>query len=93
VTTLKLVIDRDSDWKAYYPSDDVTSAQRYIDESPLSPHRIINLCRNYQYQSRGYYVSLLAEARGHKVIPSVKTLTDLAQPAVYGVLDTASKSH
>jgi len=87
VTTIKLVIDRDSDWKVYYPSDDVMTAQVYIDEAPLTPHRIINLCRNYQYQSRGYYVSLLAEARGHKVIPSVKTLTDLAQPAVYGVLD------
>ncbi|MBP6725194.1 MAG: RimK-like ATPgrasp N-terminal domain-containing protein, partial [Halioglobus sp.] len=27
--------------------------------------RIINLCRNFDYLSEGYYCSLLAEARGH----------------------------
>ena len=36
--------------------------------------RVFNLAGSYRYQSRGYYVSLLAEARGHKVIPGVKTI-------------------
>ncbi|MCP5266596.1 MAG: RimK family protein [Burkholderiaceae bacterium] len=40
--------------------------------------RVLNLSRSYAYQSAGYYASLLAEARGHKVIPSVETILDLA---------------
>ena len=31
--------------------------------------KVINLSRSYNYQSKGYYASLLAEARGHRVIP------------------------
>lgn len=38
--------------------------------------KVINLCRSYQYQSTGYYISLLAEARGHKVLPSTSTVID-----------------
>lgn len=40
--------------------------------------RIFNLCRSYSYQSLGYYVSLLAEARGHRPIPDVMTIQDLS---------------
>ncbi|TWT94001.1 RimK family protein [Stieleria varia] len=39
--------------------------------------RIYNLCRSYSYQSMGYYVSLLAEARGQRPIPDVMTIQDL----------------
>ena len=28
--------------------------------------KLINLSRSYAYQSKGYYASLLAEARGHR---------------------------
>ena len=41
------------------------------------PSRSFNLCRSYRYQSLGYYVSLLAEARGHKPLPRVSTMEDL----------------
>ena len=53
------------------------------------PHlQVINLCRDLSYQSLGYYASLLAEARGHRVIPSVSTLQDLTRKTLYGpVLD------
>jgi glutathione synthase/RimK-type ligase-like ATP-grasp enzyme len=33
--------------------------------------RVINLSNNYAYMSKGYYVSLLAQARGQKCMPSV----------------------
>src|SRR5690606_314863 len=46
---------------------------------------VINLCRNYKYLGTGYYVSLLAEARGHKVIPSVRTINDLRRRSLYGL--------
>lgn len=39
--------------------------------------KIINLSRSYNYQTDGYYASLLAEARGHRVVPTVETLLDL----------------
>lgn len=39
--------------------------------------RIINLCDTEHYLSRGYYCSLLAESRKHRVLPSVNTINDL----------------
>ena len=39
--------------------------------------RVINLCATDLYLSRGYYCSLLAEARQHKVLPSVNAINDL----------------
>ena len=47
--------------------------------------KIINLCRNYKYLSSGYYCSLLAEARGHSVIPSVKVINDLSRSFLYNL--------
>lgn len=40
--------------------------------------KIINLARSYNYQTDGYYASLLAEARGHRVVPTVETMLDLS---------------
>ena len=45
--------------------------------------KIINLSRSYNYQSKGYYASLLAEARGHRVIPSVETMLELRERKLY----------
>ncbi len=39
--------------------------------------RIINLCNTERYLSQGYYCSLLAEARRHDVLPSIKTINTL----------------
>jgi glutathione synthase/RimK-type ligase-like ATP-grasp enzyme len=44
--------------------------------------KVFNLCRSYRYQSTGYYVSLLASARGHKPIPSISTIQDLKSQAI-----------
>ena len=43
--------------------------------------RVINLCATDRYLSKGYYCSLLAEARQHKVLPSVNTINDLSTAA------------
>ncbi|MGH6898939.1 MAG: RimK family protein [Geminicoccaceae bacterium] len=45
--------------------------------------RVINLSRDCDYLGMGYYASLLAEARGHKVIPSVQTILDLGRRSLY----------
>ena len=44
---------------------------------------VLNLARSYGYQSEGYYASLLAEARGHRVSPSVLTMKELSQKGLY----------
>lgn len=56
------------------------AARSYLAEDPFPALRgvkIFNICRSYRYQSIGYYVSLLAEARGHKPVPSILTIQDM----------------
>jgi glutathione synthase/RimK-type ligase-like ATP-grasp enzyme len=75
-------------WTLNVPGVEVVSAKQYLTNpefAALKNVRVFNLCRSYSYQSRGYYVSLLAEARGHKVIPNVKTIQDLKNPSVVRV--------
>ena len=45
--------------------------------------KIVNLARSYAYQSKGYYASLLAEARGHRVVPTVETMLELREQKLY----------
>ncbi|WOI52393.1 RimK family protein [Parvularcula sp. LCG005] len=44
---------------------------------------LLNLSRSYSYQSEGYYASLLAEARGHRVSPNVQTIVELSAKGLY----------
>lgn len=44
---------------------------------------IINLARTYAYQSNGYYASLLAEARGHRIVPSAQSMVELSRKTLY----------
>jgi RimK family alpha-L-glutamate ligase len=46
---------------------------------------VINLSRSYAYQGAGYYSSLLAEARGHRVMPSVETMIELSKKSLYRI--------
>lgn len=41
---------------------------------------VVNLCRSYQSLSRGYYVSLLAGARGQRAFPPVEAIEELGNP-------------
>lgn len=80
-----IVVDSPSDWALDTPGAEVVSASRYlIDPAPFDRPRtrVINLCRSLRYQHSGYYVSLLAEARGHKPVPRVGTLQELRSPGV-----------
>jgi hypothetical protein len=58
----------------------------YISKPALFTGRrpyILNLARSYSYQSEGYYASLLAEARGHRISPSVQTMVELSKKSLY----------
>lgn len=82
----RLVVDDLSDWAPYYPSERVMSFEQYLssEQDDLGQRvRLINLCSSYTYLSEGYYCSLLAEARNHHVIPSVKVINDLGKNALY----------
>ncbi len=83
-----IVVDNPLDWKAYSPSDNVVSVQDYLshDEQFKRPNtNVINLCRSYKYLTNGYYCSLLAEARNHKVLPSVRSINDLSNKSLYSL--------
>ena len=74
------VIDRSQDWPFELPGSRVVSAREYLADSATgmtAEEQVINLCRSDRYQGRGYYVSLLGEARGHRPLPDVKTIEDL----------------
>lgn len=64
----------------------VLTFQEYLEEHPKKGERklrLINLCDTEHYLSKGYYCSLLAEARGHRVLPSVNTINDLRSEQLY----------
>ncbi len=82
MTAFFVVVDKLSDWQPYYPSQDVITFNDYLEKSVVTEGkrvRVINLCRSYRYLGTGYYCSLLAEARGHHVFPSVVTINDLGR--------------
>ncbi|EAZ97108.1 RimK family protein [Marinobacter sp. ELB17] len=87
MSRLLIVVDRTKDWAPYYPSTDVLTFDQYLQFSaPASSRvRVINLCQSARYLSRGYYCSLLAEARGHNVVPSVMTLNDLSRKGLFSL--------
>jgi glutathione synthase/RimK-type ligase-like ATP-grasp enzyme len=82
----KLIIVENPDfWNFKLEDVQVITPSRYIAEPELQLAkglRILNLCKSYQYQSIGYYVSLLAEARKHNVLPEVYTLQDFRFPSI-----------
>ena len=83
-----IVVDNPQDWTAYYPSDNVISVQDYLSQNAghnTPATQVINLCRSYKYLTNGYYCSLLAEARNHKVIPSVRSINDLSNKSLYSL--------
>ncbi|MFP4684086.1 MAG: RimK family protein [Ectothiorhodospira sp.] len=85
-----LLVERPQDWKPHFPDYPVVRASDYLTSADYTSRtrlRVINLCPSHRYLSEGYYCSLLAEAREHKVVPSVRTLQDLSRKSIYG-LDT-----
>jgi hypothetical protein len=76
--TLIVVDTEDSPLKNQF--SDVISFEKYLRDYPKENElqtRLINLCDTEHYLSKGYYCSLLAEARKHVVLPSVKTINSL----------------
>ncbi|MFH6984331.1 RimK family protein [Marinoscillum sp. 108] len=80
-----IVTERQDEWKDLPDDVELISPSDYFSTDIYQKSRkykVVNLCKSYQYQSVGYYVSLLAEARGHKVMPQITTLQDFRFPAL-----------
>lgn len=74
----------------------IVEAKDYLGDSIFQKNkrlRVFNICRSYQYLSYGYYVSLLAEARGHRAIPSVSTILDLRTKSVIKIVSDELSDH
>jgi len=76
-----IVVRNPKNWNLHIEGVKVVSSRGYITETEfqsLKNVRIFNLANSYQYQKMGYYVSLLASARDHRIIPNVTTLRDFS---------------
>src|SRR5437868_11720372 len=91
VPRMKTVIVTDQNQKWFEISEaTVLTARRYLAEPESGNEgtvRVLNLCRTGRYQGRGYYVSLVAEARGQRPVPDVKTIGDLKSDAYVRALE------
>ncbi len=85
-----IITDKAGDWPDAPASLPMVTAKSYLTDPQWAGNRglrVVNLCRSQRYLGVGYYCSLLAEARGHRVIPNVRTIQDLSHRAIYS-LDT-----
>src|SRR5690606_16556233 len=77
-----ILVDNVQDFKWDTHGRRVVTTREYISQPIEFPDRtikILNLSRSYAYLGYGYYCSLLAGARRHKVIPSAFTIINMGQ--------------
>lgn len=76
-----ILVDSLDDWKPYSKTNSILTVSDYLKyKSPGKDRKlVINLSNDYSYNSEGYYCSLLAQTRGHKVIPGV----DIIKVSIY----------
>lgn len=74
-----VLLDSPDDWKPYYETKSILTVSDYLKHRhPGKESRlVINLSNDYSYNSEGYYCSLLAHARGDKVLPGVGVINKL----------------
>jgi glutathione synthase/RimK-type ligase-like ATP-grasp enzyme len=75
-----VVVENPKTWPLELGAVEVVAARSYLIEPRFAAMKrvaVYNLCRRLGYQSVGYYVSLLAAARGHRPMPSVATSQSL----------------
>lgn len=80
-----IIVENPDQWQFAIDDAEVLTPAKYISGELYQQTRgmkVLNLCKSYQYQSTGYYVSLLAEARKHKVMPGVGTIQDFRFPSI-----------
>ena len=84
-----IVVDNPRKWTLEIPGVDIIAARTYLTDAEYSSVRnvkVYNLCRSYRYQSSGYYVSLLAAARGHKPFPNILAMQDIKSQTIIRIV-------
>jgi glutathione synthase/RimK-type ligase-like ATP-grasp enzyme len=84
-----VIVNNIKDFDLNIDDVEVVSAKTYLTETAYAEKkhvRIYNLCKSYRYQSIGYYVSLLAEARGQRVFPNITTIQDIKSQSIMRVI-------
>ncbi len=74
------IVNKRRDWPFEIRGVKVVPARLYLSDpayADCAGTRVFNLCQSWRYQSRGYYVSMLADARGHQPMPDVKAIEDM----------------
>ena len=87
---IAVVVSQLSDWPLEHPGVEVVQADAYLTNPEWLERRrvrVLNLCRSYRYQSAGFYVSLLAAARGHRPVPALMTLLDMKSRSLVRLAD------
>jgi len=80
-----LVVNQNDKWPLNIEGVQIVTSRAYLSDPQFSLMRrvrVFNLCKSYSYQSVGYYVSLLAEARGHKPFPDTYSLMSMQSQQV-----------
>lgn len=80
-----IVVEEPKRWNLKVPGAEVVKARDYLSDeqySSVGRAKLLNCCYYYNYQSTGYYVSLVAAARGHYPMPSVSALQDMRHNVV-----------
>lgn len=80
---IAVVVDDPGNCALRVPGISTVPARAYLTDPAWRDSRgtqVVNLSRRKGYQRYGYYVSLLAEARGHRALPSAWLLKDLESP-------------
>lgn len=80
-----VVVENTKRWPFELEGVEVVAARSYLVEPRFAEMRraaVYNMCRRIGYQSVGYYVSLLAAARGHRPMPSVATVQALGHASL-----------
>ncbi len=80
-----VVVNDPKEWSLPHSNVEVVAARTYLTHpsySTLERVRVVNLCRSLAYQKTGYYVSLLADARDHRPLPSLETIQNMKSQAV-----------
>lgn len=83
-----IILDNDKVSLSDSPEREIITSAEFIGrQSNAEPNskraRVINLCAPYEYLATGYYVSLMAEARGHRCIPSAESALELNWKRLY----------
>ena len=80
-----IVVNNPKDWELNITGIELVSARSYLLDPKYTDIRnvkVFNLCKSYKYQTTGYYVSLLASARGHKPIPNITSIQDMKSQTI-----------